>query len=204
MNWGAPGSRRSAASPMSASPARAAARKSISPPTGAFTGCGRRRFLAFSRRIAGRSCRGRRGGLRAAAYGGYAQSRFANMDSSRLVLFDAGVAARAAAGARKTRGAAKSSGFAGRCRAARAAADRGRTRRQLQRRVGDLRKARGYFIQKFGYGVGGGGGRQQADGRFRQGRPQDGTGELRAGGVGRNEPARGLLKWLTCGARRSH
>ena len=32
-----------------------------------------------------------------AAYGGYAQSRFANMDSYRLVLFDAGLAARAAA-----------------------------------------------------------------------------------------------------------
>ena len=31
---------------------------------------------------------------------------------------------------------------------------------------------------------GGGGRRQQADGRFRQGRPQDGAGELCAGGVG--------------------
>ena len=37
----APGSRRSAASPMSASRARASGRKSISPPTGACTACGR-------------------------------------------------------------------------------------------------------------------------------------------------------------------
>ena len=39
----APGSRRSGASPMSASPAPDARRKSITPPTGACGGCGRRR-----------------------------------------------------------------------------------------------------------------------------------------------------------------
>ena len=51
----APGWRRSAASPMSASRARASGRKSISPPTGACTACGRPTF----RRASSTSCRKR-------------------------------------------------------------------------------------------------------------------------------------------------
>src|ERR1700731_4331088 len=76
--WAARGSRKSAASPMSASRGPSAGRKYISRPTGAFMGFGRRRFLRVSwtncRKLTSKAATG-------SAYGGYAQSRFSNMDT---------------------------------------------------------------------------------------------------------------------------
>ena len=93
----APGSRRSAALRMSGSRARAAAPRSISPPTAACTGCGRR----TSPRASSTSCRRRdvevtesKGG-----FGGLRQRRRLALrrdDPVRLELRHAGLAARAA------------------------------------------------------------------------------------------------------------
>ena len=116
-----------------------------------------------------------------AAYGGYAQSRFANMDSFGSSYSTPGWR-RAQQRGEETRGAAKSGGF-WRRGAARAAADRGRSRREIERRVGFC-EGRAGVPSEIRLWRRGGGRRQQADGRFRQGRPQDGAGEFCAGGVG--------------------
>ena len=116
-----------------------------------------------------------------AAYGGYAQSRFANMDSFGSSYSTPGWR-RAQQRGEEARGSAAKSARLRRRGAARAAADRGRTRRQLQRRVG-VCEGRAGVSSEIRLWRGGGGRRQQADGRFRQGRPQDGAGEFCAGGV---------------------
>ena len=94
----APASRKSAASPMSGSRARASWRRSISPPTGASTACGPRPSLALSRRIARGACGGEAGAA-GGGFGmwGYGASRFDEMNAFGSSYRHARLAARAGA-----------------------------------------------------------------------------------------------------------
>ena len=137
------------------------------------------RAVALHRQSADGQCRGGRGAERLAIW---LLWRLALRQSRRLRLrlFDAGMEARAG-DAKRLRARRRGARVARRTRQA-AGDDRGRSDRALIRRFALFSGRAGVSLEVRAR-LGGGGRRQQAHGRFRQGRQEDGAGEFCAGGV---------------------